>query len=473
MLRAVHIVTTNLERIADFAVNIVGQLDYYSDPAFIKRYEYEGMFKEVMSGLSMVYKALSSNDLALAFKICRTEFHLDNLYESQFNRLMVELRSGTDTQNLITTVFILRYLERMGDSLLNIGEAIIYSIVGERFKIHQFQALKETLEASGIEMPISDVEFQSIWGTRSGCRIGKVGGDESKDQPYQGAIFKEGKLKKLQMEKDNIERWERLMPGLPPKIYGFQKDNGNASILLQYLGGCTFQEVVLNTEPSILENAYFLIEQTVGAMWRETLKKQETNARFMSQLAARLPEVYHLHPSYDTPEMSIGQEGIESFEDLVQRARDIEPEISAPFTVFIHGDFNINNIVYNHEDQRIHYIDLHRSRDFDYVQDVSVFLVSNFRLPVFDRDLRSRLEWVIISLYRFAHSFAREHDDETFSARMALALARSLITSTRFELNRNFARQMYLRGVYLLRRLVAHYKKPWRDFTLPEQIFRY
>lgn len=79
--------------------------------------------------------------------------------------------------------------------------------------------------------------------------------------------------------------------------------------------------------------------------------------------------------------------------------------------MFIHGDFNINNIIYNHLDQRIHYIDLHRSQHADYIQDVSVFLVSNFRLPAFDSQSRQRINETIRSFYRFVQNFAQAQED--------------------------------------------------------------
>ena len=64
----------------------------------------------------------------------------------------------------------------MGDALLNVGEAAIFGITGDKFKIRQFRALNDILAASGHENPLTDLDFESIWGTRSGCRIGRVHG---------------------------------------------------------------------------------------------------------------------------------------------------------------------------------------------------------------------------------------------------------------------------------------------------------
>ena len=133
----------------------------------------------------------------------------------------------------------------------------------------------------------------------------------------------------------------------------------------------------------------------------------------------------------------------------------------------IHGDFNVNNILYDHSSQRIHFIDLYRSRDFDYVKDASVFLISNFRMPIFDPVLRDRLNHVIKNVFEFAHEFSVHHNDTTFDIRMAFALARSFFTSARFELNGSFAKEMVLRSHFLMEKILSHDGNSWETFELP------
>jgi Ser/Thr protein kinase RdoA (MazF antagonist) len=72
----------------------------------------------------------------------------------------------------------------------------------------------------------------------------------------------------------------------------------------------------------------------------------------------------------------------EPFENLITTLAKIEKKLSAPFSVMIHGDFNNDNILYDVENDRVYLIDIHRSEPMDFVQDVSVFIVSNFRMPV-------------------------------------------------------------------------------------------
>jgi phosphate uptake regulator len=465
MARAVNIITANLERLADHAVNIVMQSRYLRDPAFIRRYDYKAFFNEIIKALRLVVKALSNLDIALAFRICRSEVALDALFKANFDVVLADLRKGESPENCITAHNIFRYLERMGDTMLNIGEAVIFAAVGDKFKIHQFEALKGALAQSGVDAPITDGEFQSIWGTRSGCRIGKMEQAWGGEKPG-GVIFKEGNPEKLGREMANITRWEAVLPGLAPRVQAFAADGDSAHILMDFLGGCTFQEAVLTGSPEVSANAAFVLTQTVERVWLATRHDEPLPGQFMRQMARRMDDVFRMHPWLRTPPMTLAGLPIPGFEELAERAAALEENLPAPFTVFVHGDFNINNIVYAHEEERVHYIDLHRSRQADYIQDVSVFLVSNFRLPVLDPEIRRRLNGVMSGFLGFARRFAAKAGDPTFDARLALGLARSFVTSSRFEFNRRFAREMAGRGVYLLGRLLA-----WRDAGKPLETF--
>ena len=393
LVRATNIININLERIADYAVNIVSQVQYLTDPNFIRRYAYRDPFVDVDKALGLVFQALTRQDVRLALRICRAEFTLDDRFKAAFDAILDDLRQGESPENSISSFNIFRYLERMGDALLNIGEAVIFAALGEKLKIHQYQALKDSLEQGGVELENGVGDFQSIWGTRSGCRIGRIREDHGPRS--KGVLFKEGNAVKLAREKENIERWARLAPGLPPNIQAFQTDGESSSILLEYLGGCNMQQVVLTANRDIVENACFLITQTVGELWTQTLTRQPVQSGFMGQLFSRLEDVFSLYPGFATGEKNLCGHPIPALSELLAAATEIEPELPAPFSVFLHGDFNLNNIVYDHTAQRIHYIDLHRSRDGDYVQDAAVFLVSNFRLPVFQIKLRRQPELVM------------------------------------------------------------------------------
>ncbi|MBF0529392.1 MAG: phosphotransferase [Deltaproteobacteria bacterium] len=472
-LRAVITITGNLERIADFSVNMLRQASHLSDIAFIRGFDYEPFFQEVHSGLEHIRPALDQREIGLAFKICQCEFNLDELYGDNFKRILDGLQNDGPTGNLITTLLILHYLERMGDSLLNIGEAIVFALTGENLKIHQFNALRESLSTSGLEIPLSKVQVDSIWGNRSGCRIGIVN-EKAITPSAQPVLFKHGSIKKLRKEKENIEKWDKIRPGLPPRIHGFvEVQNNEGSILLEFLPGYTFEDILLNTETTVIRDALFILEDTLEQVWHANLIAKPVQADFVRQISDRQQSIFTVHPDFLSSPRQIGLLNIPSFEDLLNTVSNLQQELIAPFSVFIHGDFNVNNIIYDANFRRIHFIDLHRSDYADYVQDISVFLVSIYRLPVFEPLIRGTLNHTIVHFFEFAKSFAKTHGDSTFEARLALGLGRSFFTSTRFTLNQKFAKKMYLLSSFLLERLVEHHGRPWEEFAVPFEALIY
>jgi phosphate uptake regulator/aminoglycoside phosphotransferase (APT) family kinase protein len=480
-IRGLQIISGNLERIADYCVNIAGQMRYLKDLSVLARQNPAPLFDIIEEALAHILEVRSRADVNGALGICRAEYDLDQLYKRAFDALMEELRQGRDVQNGVTAIFIFRYLERIGDSLLNIGEALLFSVIGEKIKIEQFQALQQTLSKTGFEGDLADIDFRSIWGTRSGCRIGRVSpkdappdaASDAPADPTQGGIFKEGNLKKIRRERENLELWARVSPGTGPRIFSYHEEGDSASMLVEFLPGCTWTEVVLTASQDVLEDAIFVFEQTVGDIWRSTLELGEASLDAMEQLANRLPAVRHVHPDFLRPARSLGAVAIPGTEELVARCRVLEASLRAPMTVLLHGDFNANNIVFDQSAPRVHYVDLHRTRRGDFVQDASVFLVSFFRIPIFEPALRRRINHMIGSFYDYSSEFADDIGDGAWQARLALGLARSFGTSTRFELNYDFAREMFLRAHYLMEGLLAHQGKPWEDYRLPKPILFY
>lgn len=94
----------------------------------------------------------------------------------------------------------------MGDSLENIGEAIISWLLGDRLKIQQISALGDVLPDDD-QSTLEDIELHDVFETRSGCHISRVG----EANGGRLAIFKEGKLRKLASERQSVEEWEAIM----------------------------------------------------------------------------------------------------------------------------------------------------------------------------------------------------------------------------------------------------------------------
>ncbi len=469
--RAIHIICLNLERIADFCVNIARQSEYLKDKSFIQHYDYSDMFEEIEKSISHILPVFQKKDLIGALEICKTELSIDRMYKTNFDYIMTALRNTIEVEDSVTTIFIFRYIERIGDALLNIGEAVIFSIIGERIKIRQFVALEKTLHDSGFDGTLTDIEFRAIKGSRSGCQIGRISSDHYTPTKAQG-IFKEGAIQKINKEKKNIEQWNSIYPGIAPRVYGYYEKSDTASLFMELFPGCTFDEIILNADEEIVHNASYILENILLSVFEKTRKESGKKPDFMRQLSSRLADIKKVHPHLYRSEQHLDGFKVVSSNELLDRCREKEQTLRRPFDVFIHGDFNTNNIIYDHSNQEVHFIDTHRSDWGDYVQDASVFLISNFRLPFFEDRQRQRLNETIENFYHFYQQLAETMDDKDFEYRMAFALARSFYTSTRFELNDEFAQNMILRSHFLMEKIIQHNDAP-ASFRLPEDILYY
>ena len=99
-------------------------------------------------------------------------------------------------------------------------------------------------------------------------------------------------------------------------------------------------------------------------------------------------------------------------------------------------------------------------------------MVSNYRLQIFDAPLRRRIMIVTREFLPVRRGLCQTSGDQTFELRLALGLARSFATSTRFILDKSLARAMFLRSRYLLEQVLAADLKEPALFRVPvEEVF--
>ncbi len=465
-LRSLEFIATDLLRLANLNRQCLRHAERIEHFEILVPERYPPIIQRVRAGVAKVEAALSSNDSARAVQIGQLNRKVANDYNKLFKIYTNEMRATTHTADLAHSLLVASEIQRMGTSLQTISEALISINIGQAVNFERYfalQGLMADFETNG------DYHIEAIAETRSGSAISAITDSNSHNV---AAVFKDGEKRKVKEERAGVKSWNSIYPGLVPKILSYQKRNQSAALLIEHLPGLTFEQIVLNEPDDLCAKALKQLGTTLKDVWRQTKTDEFAELGSMQQLSKRLDEVYRVHPEFRSTRSNLAGFEIPAFEDLIESAREREAAVSAPFSVYIHGDFNIDNIIYDPGENRINFIDLHRSRYMDYVQDVSVFMVSNYRLQVLDAPVRRRIMKLSYDFYQIARRFARKQNDETFDYRLALGLGRSFASSTRFIFDKSQARKMFLRSRYLIERALTYKTGQEHKFKLPvKEIF--
>jgi hypothetical protein len=117
-------------------------------------------------------------------------------------------------------------------------------------------------------------------------------------------------------------------------------------------------------------------------------------------------------------------------------------------------------------------IDLHRSQIADYAQDLSVMILSILRLSLRGAEAREKLLEAARLVWVFAKDFAHANGDPTIEARLAFGLARSYISSARFEPKASRA-ALYIGYSRHIWQSLIHFRRArsaWEDFRLDRRL---
>lgn len=425
---------------------------------------------DLQVGLELIEPAIESDASMLAIDICRLKVHIDKRCDQQLEKYKIRLKKGQQTEALLHASFIIRDISDMGEALLRIGEGIISANMGQMIQIDRYHSLEATLTALQLNPQEDDLTIRAMGETKSGCTIsGVMTAEESEGQML--AVFKEGDKAKLKEEKTGIESWHEKFPGIAPQVYSYHKSGNKAALLFEYLTGETFDKLLLQKNRKTLKAALNRLFETLTQIWEETRADQPYPANFMAQLRKRLKDVYEVHPEFQAPSVSINGVKSATLEALVDDAEALEAELPCPLGVYIHGDFNLDNIIYDPVDNDINFIDLHRSEYLDFVQDLSVLMVSAYRLSNFDPQVRKLIAQTMQAIYEFGQDYAESIDDTSYHLRMALGLSRSFLTSTRFVLDKQHAKAMHFRGRYLIEQVIRLTEAERTTYRIPKEIF--
>ena len=466
-LRTIESIATDLDRLTELCRDCIRQLEQMQDRSCLRPEAFRPMLGWMTRAIGRIEPAIRNSDTPLALKIGRVKPRLDRSCRKLRRQYTGDLKHRRKaTEDLIVALLVTHCIEQMGDTLLNISEAVISVNLGHIVNSDRYHSLQTSMEHLGVDNAGRGLVVEPIAETRSGSAISGITTQGSEDNGY-AAIFKDGEKRKLKEERQGLENWHEIYPGLAPRILSYHKRRQSAALLIEHLAGLTFENILLHESRGLLQETLGRLNQTLESVWRETRTGKAVCANYMRQLARRLDDVYSIHPEFRQGDIRLCGRQVQAFNSLVKQALAREAQLCAPFSVYIHGDFNVDNIIYDPVEKRINFIDLHRSRYMDYVQDVSVFMVSNYRLQILDLPLRRRILQLTRDFYRFAADFADKSGDRTFEIRLALGLARSFITSTRFILDKSLARAMFMRSRYLLEQVLATGPGQEKSYRVP------
>ncbi|CAI9388264.1 MULTISPECIES: phosphate signaling complex protein PhoU [Bacillaceae] len=132
-------ISSEIERVADFAVNIAKATIKIGKPTSLLDITHLEKMKEI--SVEMLKKAIQSfieEDIVLAKEISKLEDEVDDYYLETYKKLTAYLSEHPEeTNQLVQLLFINRYLERTADHITNMAESTGYLIKG---KIYDFNS---------------------------------------------------------------------------------------------------------------------------------------------------------------------------------------------------------------------------------------------------------------------------------------------------------------------------------------------
>lgn len=131
-------IASDLERIADFAVNIAkSTIKIGSTPQFLNHTSILEMKTETIAMLKLVMEAYTTEQFNLAKQVGKLDDKIDEKHYANIDVLKQCLQNQTEHVNeLVELLLINRFIERSADHITNIAESTAYVIKGQMFDLN-------------------------------------------------------------------------------------------------------------------------------------------------------------------------------------------------------------------------------------------------------------------------------------------------------------------------------------------------
>lgn len=130
-------ITSDIERIADFAVNIAKATAKIGiTESLINLTKLDEMQELSLKMLKMSLSAFIDENMPLAKKVGAMDDEVDDYYDETYKAITKYLREHPEeTTQLVQLLFVNRYLERTADHITNVAESAAYLIKGKIYDL--------------------------------------------------------------------------------------------------------------------------------------------------------------------------------------------------------------------------------------------------------------------------------------------------------------------------------------------------
>ncbi len=144
-------IASDLERVGDLAVNIAEvSVDLLKLPPLKPLIDIPRMASLAQGMVKDALNAFVNRDEKLARSVCERDDEVDSLNDQVFRELLTYMMTDPATINrAVGLILIGRHLERIADHATNIGEDVIYLVLGKTIKHHIEEIRREAAAKAG------------------------------------------------------------------------------------------------------------------------------------------------------------------------------------------------------------------------------------------------------------------------------------------------------------------------------------
>ncbi|WP_338979640.1 phosphate signaling complex protein PhoU [Spiroplasma endosymbiont of Lasioglossum malachurum] len=127
----------DLERISNYAKNL-SKFNVKYKPEIKLTSQLSGLMKKIFKMMDLIGESINENDINKAYQAAEYDIDIDNRFRESMKNIVNMLKVNKNNDQLsqyTSTMQQLKYIERLGDHLVNICETIVYIIKGKFYDL--------------------------------------------------------------------------------------------------------------------------------------------------------------------------------------------------------------------------------------------------------------------------------------------------------------------------------------------------